>query len=155
MSFLNTYQKQVAEYGGGGGEGGLSTITKNVVTSGTKTYLDFEIPFGVTEISIQGQFVLQSTTGFPNLYIQFSSDGVSYSTPVSLNNGLNSLTWLNESLLTSTLGIFWYNLGGQLIETLLQVPTTARIYAAKQITPTLPVPWVNLTSINIVTTSFP
>lgn len=153
MSFQNTYQKQVEEYGGGGGEGGLLTITKNVVTSGTKTYLNFEIPFGVTQFTVTGQWVLASPFLGARWYVQFSSDGVVYSTPLEIATAISD--WVNTNLYTSTLGIFWRNQAGLLVETLVQVPTTARVYIASNSTPSIAEPLANLTSVNIVTTSFP
>lgn len=149
---LNTYQQQVLDYGGGGGEGGVLSITKNVITT-TATYLNFDIPQGTTEILIQGDFTLFSALNFPYLYIQFSTDGIVFTTEVDLGLSLNSTNWLNAPIFTST-GLKWYNPNGQLITTLAQVPTTARVYAAKQITPTIPVAFINPSSINLITTSF-
>lgn len=98
MSYLNTYQQQVIEYGGGGGGGGI-TSTDTIVVSGNPTQLEFDLPANCAILEFIG--VLVAPSGLP-FKIQFGTD-VSWFTPAlpfDIFGGLGGQPFLNTTVTT-------------------------------------------------------
>jgi hypothetical protein len=79
MSFLNTYQQQVIEYGGGGGGGGKSYQETVITLTGNTGFVEFDIPANTTQMILTINPFTCSTAFAANCKIQLGDDVGYYS----------------------------------------------------------------------------